>query len=93
MIYEWDSAKAEQNVRRHGVTFDEGATAFLDRSALTFDDPDHSADEQRFITIGLSTRRRVLFVAHTDRGPERIRLISVRVATRRESNAYQEREK
>jgi uncharacterized DUF497 family protein len=90
VIYEWDPAKARQNLRKHDVGFDEAATVFLDPLALTFDDPGHSTDEQRFITIGVSTRLRVLLIAHTDRGPERIRLISARVATRKEANAYQE---
>lgn len=54
MVYKWAPAKAEQHLQKHGVSFDEAATVFLDPLALTFDDPDHSADEQLFITIGLS---------------------------------------
>ena len=91
MIYEWDQAKAADNERKHGVPFDEAATVFLDPLAETFDDPDHSADERRFITIGESTQRRLLFVAHADRGVDRVRIISARPATRGETNAYQER--
>jgi uncharacterized DUF497 family protein len=91
VIYEWDPAKAVENERKHGVSFDEGKTVFLDPFAETFDDPDHSTDEQRFITIGMSTQRRLLFVAHVDRGIDRIRIISARVATRGESHAHQER--
>ena len=91
VIYEWDPAKAADSKRKHGVSFDEAATVFLDPLAETFDDPDHSAHERRFITIGESTRRRLLFIAHADRGVDRVRIISVRLATRGENNAYQER--
>jgi uncharacterized DUF497 family protein len=91
VIYEWDPAKATDNERRHDVSFDEGKTVFSDPLAETFDDPDHSVDERRFITIGMSTRQRVLFVAHADRGVDRIRIISARVATRGETHAHQER--
>jgi uncharacterized DUF497 family protein len=62
---------------------------FLDPAALTFLDPDHSEHEERAITIGRSARRRVLFVAHTERG-ERLRIISARRATRREQDQYEE---
>ncbi len=91
MIYEWDANKAARNLQKHRVSFDEAATVFQDPSALTFDDPDHSIEERRFLTIGTSARQRILFVAHADRGEDRIRIISARRATRRESHAYQER--
>jgi len=91
VIFEWDTSKAAENERRHGVSFDEAKTVFLDPLAETFDDPDHSADEHRFITIGISAKQRLLFVAHADRGEDRVRIISGRVATRGETNAYQER--
>ena len=91
MIYEWDIKKAAENLRRHGVSFDEGKTVFLDPLAETFDDPDHSDDERRWITLGLATSQRLLFVAHTDSGEDRVRIISARAATRREAHAYQER--
>jgi len=87
VIYEWDPQKAARNLRKHGVSFDETITVFLDPLALTFDDPDHSVDERRFITIGSSTKQRLLFVAHADRGEDRIRIISARRATRREKHA------
>jgi uncharacterized protein len=90
MIYEWDAAKARSNLRKHRVSFEEAATVFLDPFAMTFDDPDHSNDAQRFVTIGWSSRQRVLFLAHADREPDRIRIITARKATRRESNEYQE---
>jgi uncharacterized DUF497 family protein len=63
---------------------------FRDPFAVTFDDPDHSLDERRFITIGVSSRQRVLFVAHVDRRVDRVRLISARRATPSEANAYQD---
>jgi uncharacterized protein len=66
-------------------------TVFLDPLAETFDDPDHSADERRSITIGVSTQQRLLFTAHADRGVDRVRIISARLATRGEAHAYQER--
>ena len=91
MIYEWDPDKTADNERKHGVSFDEAKTVFLDPFAETFDDPDHSVDERRFMTIELSTRPRLLFVAHVDRGADRVRIISARVATRGETYAYQER--
>ena len=90
MIYEWDPAKATANLRKHRVTFDEAASVFRDPLALTFDDPDHSLDERRFITIGVSVRQRVLFLAHADRRVDRVRIISARRATPKEAHAYQE---
>jgi hypothetical protein len=89
--YEWDPKKADANVKKHGVSFVEAATVFLDPLAVTFDDPDHSAGEHRHITIGTSTAGRVLFVATAERG-DRIRVISARPATRREIHDYQEHE-
>ena len=90
MIYEWDPAKAAANLKKHKVTFREAATAFTAPSALTFDDPDHSITERRFITIGTSSRGRILFLAHADWGDDRIRIISARRTTRSEAYAYQE---
>lgn len=90
MIYEWDPAKAARNRRKHGVSFDEASSVFRDPFAITFDDPDHSLDERRFITIGVSSRQRLLFVAHVDHRVARVRLISARRATPSEANAYQE---
>jgi uncharacterized protein len=89
--YEWDPKKARGNARKHRVSFDEALTVFLDPLALTFDDPDHSADEHRFLTIGLSSRGRVLVVAHVDRLEDRLRIISARRATTRERHDYEER--
>ena len=89
MTYEWDPVKATANVKEHHVTFEEGASVFLDPSALTFWDPDHSEEEDREITIGRSARQRVLFVAHTAR-ESRVRIISARRATRQEQRQYEE---
>ena len=70
MTFEWDPGKAARNRRKHGVSFHEAATVFGDPLALTYQDPDHSIDEQRFITIGMSSVRRHLMVAHADSGSE-----------------------
>ena len=89
MLYEWNAAKASANARKHGVSFEEGSSVFLDPFAMTFADPDHSPEEEREITIGCSLRNRVLFVAHCQRG-DRTRIISARKATRRERFQYEE---
>ena len=89
MIVEWDNRKAEANLRKHGVSFAEAVTALEDPLAITYRDPDHSDEEFRFLTFGLSSAGRILVVAHTER-EEAIRLISARPATRRERRAYEE---
>ena len=89
MTYEWDPVKAAANAKKHRVTFEEAASVFLDPSALTFWDPEHSDEEDREITIGRSVRRRVLFVAHAARAGG-VRIISARRATRREQKQYGE---
>lgn len=89
MIYEWDPKKAASNHGKHEVTFAEATTVFRDPLAVTFDDPDHSADEARFITIGHSSGDRLLFVAHADRA-DRVRIISARKATGKETHEYEE---
>ena len=86
--FEWDETKARQNLRKHGVSFDEASTIFNDPLALTIDDPVHS-EEDRFVTLGESHRRRLLVVVFTERG-DRIRIISARAATRRERRNYEE---
>ena len=88
MDFEWDDQKDEINLRKHGVTFAEAATVFDDPLAITFFDPDHSQEESRFLTIGMSIDGRVLTLSHTDRG-ENIRIISVRAATRFERKGYE----
>ena len=89
MRFEWDARKADANRRSHGVTFEEAISAFADPLSVTIADPLHSADEHRFVLIGHSHRGRVVVVVHTERG-HTIRVISARVATRRERRAYEE---
>ncbi len=89
MLYEWDPKKARRNLRDHGVAFEEATTVFRDPLAVTYPDPDHSADEDWEITIGNSTGERLLFVSHCLRGG-RTRIISARKATRRERNQHEE---
>ncbi|MFH1907893.1 MAG: BrnT family toxin [Chloroflexota bacterium] len=89
MDFEWDPRKAEINLRKHGVSFTEAGTVFGDYLAITVPDPDHSDDEDRYITIGWSNRRRLLMVAHTDRG-DCIRIISARELTKAERKDYEE---
>ena len=86
--FEWDPEKAASNLKKHGVSFEEAATVFRDQLSLTFYDPDHSVDEDRYITIGTSTDGRLIIVSHTDRD-DHIRIISARNATRRERKMYE----
>ncbi len=89
MDFEWDPHKAESNLQKHSVSFTEAGTVFGDDLAITVPDPDHSDDEERFITVGWSNRRRLLMVSHTDRG-DRIRIISARELTNAERKEYEE---
>ena len=89
MNFEWDAQKAEGNQAKHGVDFDEATTVFGDPLALTFDDLDHSDEENRFLTFGISSRNRPLVVAHTFRG-DTIRIISARRMTPRELKDYEQ---
>ena len=89
MRFEWDEDKAARNVAKHGVSFLEAATVFGDPLSNTFDDPDHSAEEHRFIIFGTSEQGRILVVAHTDDG-ETVRIISAREPTRGERKFYEE---
>ena len=85
--FEWDETKAAKNIEKHRVSFDEAATVFDDPMFITFIDEEHSVDEERYITIGLSKQGRLLMVAHTDR-EGRIRIISARKATKIEEQFY-----
>jgi uncharacterized DUF497 family protein len=87
--FEWDPDKAKKNIEKHRVSFNEAATVFGDPLSMTFYDPDHSIDESRFITVGLSRLGKLLIVSHTDRD-DRIRIISARETTRRERKFYEE---
>ena len=87
--FEWDPDKARQNVEKHGVSFEEAATVFDDPIFITVADDEHSIYEERYITIGLSNRGRLLIFAHADR-QGRIRIISARRATKKEERFYAE---
>jgi uncharacterized DUF497 family protein len=90
--FEWDPEKAKLNSQKHGVTFDEAITVFRDFNGLRLFDPDHSAQEDRFVLLGISSHLRVLVVVHCHReSDEHIRIISARKATRRESEQYERR--
>jgi uncharacterized DUF497 family protein len=89
MWFEWDLEKARANAKKHGVSFEEALTVFFDPMAATFDDPDHSTDEPRMLTIGFSATGRLLMVCHTERGGV-LRLIGARPATRRERKRHEE---
>ena len=89
LTFEWDDQKAQENVRRHGVSFEESSTIFGDPLSLTIEDPLHSVEEDRLITIGLSLVGSVLVVVHTERG-DNIRIISARLARPRERRVYGE---
>lgn len=88
-IFEWDPPKAESNVRKHRITFDEASTVFGDPFALLMADPDHSVGEERYLVLGMSNERRLLVVAFAER-PPRTRLISARLAAQRERRLYEE---
>ena len=87
----WDPKKAHSNQKKHGISFTEARTVFLDENALLIDDPDHSREEDRFILLGFSHKLRVLVVCYSEEGHV-IRIISARKATRSERKQYQERQ-
>jgi hypothetical protein len=89
MEFEWDERKARANVKKHGVSFHDAATVFGDPLAITFPDPDHSEEEERSVTFGMSQSQQLLVVAHTDRGARR-RIINARLMTRKEKVIYAE---
>jgi len=86
--FDWDKNKAASNLVRHKVSFEEAATVFGDPLSDTFDDPDHSAEERRFLIIGHSEKGRLLFISHMDDG-ETVRIISARELTRGERESYE----
>ncbi|MBI4238081.1 MAG: BrnT family toxin [Deltaproteobacteria bacterium] len=89
ICFEWDERKNRENMRKHRVSFEEARTVFLDEQAIRYFDPDHSADEDRFIMLGLSYQLRVLVVCHCYRTSETtIRIISARKADQQERTAY-----
>jgi len=89
MEFEWDPQKAAKNDRKHSISFAEAATVFDDPLSMTVPDPDHSAQEDRFLIVGQSHRRRLLIVSFAERA-DRFRIISARALTPAESRAYEE---
>lgn len=89
MTFEWDEEKAEANVAKHGVSFEEAKTIFDDPLYVDFYDPDHSQDEHRYIMIGLSNQGRLLIASYAGRN-DTIRMITARPITRSEREAYEE---
>ena len=87
--FEWDSKKASSNLRKHGVSFEEAVTVFMDPLARIHDDPDHSQDEEREIIVGRSAGAKLLVVSYNEED-ETISIISVRRATKLERNDYEE---
>lgn len=91
LAFDWNSRKASENERKHGVTFEEAKSAFLDENARLIPDPEHSEDEDRFILLGLSIQLRLLLVCHCYReDDEVIRIISARKADHSERKQYAE---
>ncbi|HSW54033.1 MAG TPA: BrnT family toxin [Ignavibacteriaceae bacterium] len=88
LLFEWDREKAKKNFIKHNVSFEEAITVFYDPLSATFNDPDHSFGEQRFITIGYSSLNHLLVVSHTDRR-ETVRIISARYATKKERKKHE----
>lgn len=88
LTYEWDKRKEASNIKNHGVSFHEASTVFLDPHSMSFYDPDHSDDEDRFITLGIAATGKILFLSHTDRGMV-TRIISAREATKKECEEYE----
>ncbi len=89
MLFDWDEEKARSNFAKHDVSFDEATSVFDDPLFLTFADPEHSLQEQRFIIMGESAKGRLLVIAYTDRENNTTRLISARLATRKERKNYE----
>ena len=89
MNFVWDTRKAEANLRKHGVSFEDAATVFDDTDTLCIYDPDHSQEEDRFVLLGMSASARILVVCHCYREEgEVVRIISARKATERETEQY-----
>ena len=88
--FEWDKEKARANLKKHSISFEEALTVFDDPFSLTIDDPLHSTGEDRFLTIGYSQVERLLVVVYTERGIDNIRIISARIATKRERRIYEQ---
>ena len=91
MKFEWDENKAQSNIVKHKISFEEASTVFYDANAILFDDPDHSEDEARFNILGFSESANLLIVCHCTRDNDKIiRIISARKATKNETKQYTE---
>jgi hypothetical protein len=89
--FEWDPRQERRNRQKHGVGFDEASTVFADTLSITIRDPDHSDDEERWLTMGISHRQRLLVVVHIDEGEQQIvRIISARPAHPDERREHEE---
>lgn len=88
MIFEWFRLKAESNLKKHGVSFEEAKTAFSDEAQVHYPDHAHSIEEQRFICLGMSDQQRLLMIVYTEEMTDTIRIISAREATQREEKIY-----
>lgn len=86
--FEWNPEKARRNIEKHGVSFEGAATVLGDSLSYTFDDPDHSDEEIRFLTVGLTATGKLLVVSHTDR-EDKVRIISARILTKQERKFYE----
>jgi len=92
LCFEWDEKKSISNKKKHGISFEEAQTVFLDENALLIRNPDHSLEEDRFVLLGMSFKLRLLIVCHCFRKAENvIRIISARKATRAEQKQYWKR--
>jgi len=87
--FEWDEFKAQLNIKKHGISFDEAKTVFNDENSITIDDPYHSSEEERYINIGRSENGNILIVIYTERG-DNLRIISARKATTAEKKEYEQ---
>ena len=88
MKFEWGKDKERRNIRKHAISFDEAVTVFYDPLSATFADPDHSIEEDRFITVGYSSQGRLFVISYTERG-DAIRIISARPATMLERKRHE----
>ncbi|MDQ3632979.1 MAG: BrnT family toxin [Acidobacteriota bacterium] len=88
MKFEWDKEKAESNLKKHGISFDEAVSAFDDLFNVDLFDPKHSEDENRFILVGQSENERILIVSYAERG-DKIRIINARKVTSKERKDYE----
>lgn len=87
--FEWDENKNRINLQKHGISFDEAKTVFYDESAILFDDPEHSEEEERFLIIGVTAQEKICIVSHCYRDEDKkIRIISARKATKSERKIY-----